>query len=245
MLSLPTLPVNLQANLKAVDERITKAARAAGRDPSSVRLLAVSKTFPATVLAGAVRAGQRAFGENYVQEALVKMDALANSAREPRLEWHFIGPIQSNKTRMIAERFDWVQSVDRLKIAERLAEQRPADLPPLNVLLQVNISGEASKGGVAPDDAPALAVAINALPHMRLRGLMAIPAPEAGASKQRIALAQLKKLFDQLREQLRGDGPAIDVLSMGMSDDLESAIAEGSTMVRVGAAIFGARSPHP
>ncbi len=238
MLSLPTLPSNLQANLAAVDERITKAARAAGRDPSSVRLLAVSKTFPATVLAQAVRAGQRVFGENYVQEALVKMDELANSAREPGLEWHFIGPIQSNKTRLIAERFNWVQSVDRLKIAERLAEQRPEDLPPLHVLLQVNISGEVSKGGVAPDQLGELASAVAALPRLRLRGLMAIPAPEANVAKQRLGLAHMKKLF----ERLRGDGLAIDVLSMGMSDDLEAAVAEGSTMVRIGTAIFGLRT---
>ncbi len=237
MLSLPTLPVNLQANLKAVDERITKAARAAGRDPSSVRLLAVSKAFPATVLAQAVRAGQRAFGENYVQEALVKMDELANSAREPGIEWHFIGPIQSNKTRLIAERFDWVQSVDRLKIAERLAEQRPQELPPINVLLQVNVSGEASKGGVAPDQLGELAGTVAALPRLRLRGLMAIPAPEADVAKQRIGLAYMKKLF----ERLRHDGLPIDVLSMGMSDDLEAAVAEGSTMVRIGTAIFGLR----
>ena len=238
MLSLPTLPVNLQANLAAVDERITKAARAAGRDPSSVRLLAVSKTFPAAVLAQAVRAGQRAFGENYVQEALVKMDELANSAREPSLEWHFIGPVQSNKTRLIAERFDWVQSVDRLKIAERLAEQRPEDLPALDVLLQVNVSGEANKGGVAPDQLGELASAVAALPRLRLRGLMAIPAPEADVAKQRRGLAHMKKLF----ERLRGDGLAIDVLSMGMSDDLEAAVAEGSTMVRIGTAIFGSRT---
>ena len=156
MLSLPTLPANLQANLRALHERITKAARGAGRDPSSVRLLAVSKAFPATAIAEAARAGQRAFGENYVQEAVDKIDALAGSAHQP-LEWHFIGPIQSNKTRAIAERFDWVQSVDRLKVAERLADQRPADLPLLNVLLQVNVSGEASKAGVAPDELGQLA----------------------------------------------------------------------------------------
>jgi pyridoxal phosphate enzyme (YggS family) len=235
---LPTSAPNLQANLRALHERITKAARAAGRDPSSVRLLAVSKAFSATAIAEAARAGQRAFGENYVQEAVTKMDELANSADQP-LEWHFIGPIQSNKTRAIAERFDWVQSVDRFKVAERLAEQRPANLPLLNVLLQVNVSGEASKGGVAPDELSQLAASVVRLPRLRLRGLMAIPAPETDIARQRIAFAHTNKLF----RQLRGDGLKIDVLSMGMSDDLDSAIAEGSTMVRIGTAIFGARPP--
>ena len=238
MLSLPTLPANLQANLDALHERITKAARAAGRDPSSVRLLAVSKAFPATVIAEAARAGQRAFGENYVQEALAKMDELVDSADQP-LEWHFIGPIQSNKTRAIAQAFDWVQSVDRLKIAERLAEQRPADLPLLNVLLQVNVSGEASKAGVAPDQLSQLAAAVAHLPRLRLRGLMAIPAPETDVERQRLAFARTNKLF----RQLCAEGLKVDVLSMGMSDDLEAAIAEGATMVRIGTAIFGARVP--
>jgi pyridoxal phosphate enzyme (YggS family) len=228
----------LQANLRALHERITKAARAAGRDPSSVRLLAVSKAFPATVIAEAARAGQRAFGENYVQEALAKMDELVDSADQP-LEWHFIGPIQSNKTRAIAQAFDWVQSVDRLKIAERLAEQRPADLPLLNVLLQVNVSGEASKAGVAPDQLSQLAAAVAHLPRLRLRGLMAIPAPETDVERQRLAFARTNKLF----RQLRAEGLKVDVLSMGMSDDLEAAIAEGATMVRIGTAIFGARVP--
>jgi pyridoxal phosphate enzyme (YggS family) len=203
-----------------------------------VRLLAVSKAFPATVIAEAARAGQRAFGENYVQEALAKMDELVDSADQP-LEWHFIGPIQSNKTRAIAQAFDWVQSVDRLKIAERLAEQRPADLPLLNVLLQVNVSGEASKAGVAPDQLSQLAAAVAHLPRLRLRGLMAIPAPETDVERQRLAFARTNKLF----RQLRADGLKVDVLSMGMSDDLEAAIAEGATMVRIGTAIFGARAP--
>ena len=238
MLSLPTSAPNLQANLRALHERITKAARAAGRDSSSVRLLAVSKAFPATVIAEAARAGQRAFGENYVQEALAKMDELVDSADQP-LEWHFIGPIQSNKTRAIAQAFDWVQSVDRLKIAERLAEQRPADLPLLNVLLQVNVSGEASKAGVAPDQLSQLAAAVAHLPRLRLRGLMAIPAPETDVERQRLAFARTNKLF----RQLRAEGLKVDVLSMGMSDDLEAAIAEGATMVRIGTAIFGARVP--
>jgi PLP dependent protein len=239
MLSLPTSAPNLQANLRTLHERITKAARAAGRDPSSVRLLAVSKAFPATVIAEAARAGQRAFGENYVQEALAKMEELVDSGDQP-LEWHFIGPIQSNKTRAIAQAFDWVQSVDRLKIAERLAEQRPANLPPLNLLLQVNVSGEASKAGVAPDQLSQLAAAVAHLPRLRLRGLMTIPAPEADVARQRSAFARTNKLFRQLRE----DGLKVDVLSMGMSDDLEAAIAEGATMVRIGTAIFGARAPR-
>jgi pyridoxal phosphate enzyme (YggS family) len=203
-----------------------------------VRLLAVSKAFPATVIAEAARAGQRAFGENYVQEALATMDELVNSAERP-LEWHFIGPIQSNKTRAIAQAFDWVQSVDRLKIAERLAEQRPADLPLLNVLLQVNVSGEASKAGVAPDQLSQLAAAVAHLPRLRLRGLMAIPAPETDVERQRLAFARTNKLF----RQLRAEGLKVDVLSMGMSDDLEAAIAEAATMVRIGTAIFGARAP--
>ena len=237
MLSLPTLSDNLQANLQAVHERITKAARAVGRDPSSVRLLAVSKAFPAATIALAARAGQRAFGENYVQEALAKMLEIRRQPHPEDLEWHFIGPIQTNKTRLLAEHFDWVQSVDRLKVAERLSEQRPIGMPPLNVLLQVNVSGEASKGGVNPADLHALADVVGRLPRLRLRGLMAIPAPETDPRKQRIVFAALKQLF----EQLRSDGPPIDVLSMGMSADLESAVAEGSTMVRIGTAIFGER----
>ena len=233
------MPANLQANLRALHERITKAARGVGRDPSSVRLLAVSKAFPAPSVAEAARAGQRAFGENYVQEAIDKMDALAGSAHQP-LEWHFIGPIQSNKTRAIAERFDWVQSVDRVKVAERLSDQRPVNLPPLNVLLQVNVSGEATKGGVAPDELGQLADLVSRLPRLRLRGVMAIPAPEADFARQRAAFAFTHELFRQLREH----GSDLDTLSIGMSDDLEAAIAEGSTMVRVGTAIFGARKKN-
>ena len=244
ILSLPTLPVNLQANLGAIHERITKAARAAGREPSSVRLLAVSKTFPPAAIAVAARAGQRAFGENYVQEAVAKMDELAGLS--PALEWHFIGPIQSNKTRLIAERFDWVQSVDRFKVAERLSEQRPDHLPPLNVLLQVNISAEASKGGIAPDELAELAAEVDALPKLCVRGLMAVPAPEDDVAQQRIAFAHMRRLFDQLRDQLRErqTGLGVDVLSIGMSSDLEAAVAEGSTMVRIGTAIFGVRQPR-
>ena len=240
MLSVPTLPANLQANLDALHERITKAARAAGRDPSSVRLLAVSKAFGADAILSAAAAGQRAFGENYVQEAAAKIIGIQALRPDLAFEWHFIGPIQSNKTRAIAESFDWVQSVDRLKTAERLAEQRPTNLPLLNVLLQVNVSSEASKSGATPDELSELAIAVERLPRLRLRGLMVIPAPQTDVAQQRVAFASTNALFRQLRE----DGLKVDVLSMGMSDDLEAAIAEGSTMVRVGTAIFGARAPR-
>ena len=202
-----------------------------------MRLLAVSKAFGADVILSAAAAGQRAFGENYVQEAAAKIVAIRALRPDLAFEWHFIGPIQSNKTRAIAEHFDWVQSVDRLKTAERLAEQRPANLPRLNVLLQVNVSAEASKSGAAPDELSQLAIDVERLPRLRLRGLMAIPAPQVDVAQQRIAFARTNALFRQLREE----GLQVDVLSMGMSDDLEAAIAEGSTMVRVGTAIFGAR----
>jgi len=225
----------VQANLQAVHERITKAARVAGRDPGSVALLAVSKTFPPAAVVAAHSAGQRAFGENYVQEALDKIELLRDL--RSALQWHFIGPIQSNKTRAIAEHFDWVQSVDRLKVAQRLSEQRPPGLPPLNVLLQVNISGEASKSGVGPGEVEGLARAVARLPRLRLRGLMAIPEPDDDPMRQRAPLAALRVLYEQLRAQ----GLALDTLSMGMSADLESAVLEGSTMVRIGTAIFGER----
>ena len=205
-----------------------------------MRLLAVSKAFGADAILSAAAAGQRAFGENYVQEAAAKILGIRALRPDLAFEWHFIGPIQSNKTRAIAERFDWVQSVDRLKTAERLAEQRPANLPLLNVLLQVNVSGEASKSGAAPNELSQLAIAVERLPRLRLRGLMAIPAPQADVAQQRIVFARTNALFRQLRE----DGLNVDVLSMGMSDDLDAAIAEGSTMVRVGTAIFGAREPR-
>ena len=227
----------LQARLRAVMERIAVAARAAGRDPASVSLVAVSKTFPADAVAAAHAAGQVAFGENYVQEAVDKIAALGPQRAE--LQWHFIGPIQSNKTRVIAEQFDWVQSVDRLKVAQRLSEQRPPGLAPLNVLLQVNISGEASKSGVAPAEAQALAQAVGQLPRLKLRGLMAIPEPAADPAYQRAPLAAMRALFDRLRAA----GFDVDTLSMGMSADLESAVLEGSTMVRIGTAIFGEREP--
>ena len=226
-------------NLEAVRLRIAAAARNAGRAPESVALLAVSKTFPAQDVRAAHAAGQHAFGENYVQEAVDKIEALADLRTS--LEWHFIGPLQSNKTRLVAERFDWVHSVDRLKIAQRLSEQRPAGMAPLNVCLQVNVSGEATKSGVAPQDAAQVAHAIAALPNLRLRGLMSIPEPEATLEAQRAPHRQLRELFESLRESLRADGVALDTLSMGMSADLEAAVLEGATIVRVGTAIFGTR----
>jgi PLP dependent protein len=226
---------DLAHRLQAVTSRIAHAAEAAGRDPASIRLLAVSKTFPADDVRQVFAAGQRAFGENYVQEALAKIEALAELRAQ--IEWHFIGPLQSNKTRPVAEHFDWVHSVDRLKIAQRLAEQRPANLAPLNVCLQVNVSGEASKGGVAPADTPALAREIAAMPRLVLRGLMSIPEPCEDVNVQRTAHRTLRTLFDALR----AEGLALDTLSMGMSADLEAAVLEGATIVRIGTAIFGAR----
>lgn len=199
-----------------------------------MRLLAVSKTWPAERVREAAAAGQQAFGENYVQEGVVKVEALAGLG----LEWHFIGPLQSNKTRLVANSFAWVHSIDRLKIAERLSEQRDVHLPPLEVCIQVNVSGEESKSGVAPDDLPDLARAVAALPRLRLRGLMAIPEPTSDVALLRARFACLR----QLRDQLNAGGLQLDTLSMGMSDDLEAAIAEGATMVRVGKAIFGSRA---
>ena len=222
-------------NLQEVKRRIDAACVAARRPANSVTLLAVSKTKPESAVREALAAGQHAFGENYVQEGLAKIAALADLRAQ--IEWHLVGPLQSNKTRMVAEAFDWVHSVDRLKIAERLAAQRPAGLPPLNVCLQINISGEASKSGLAAQELPAVAVAVAALPGLRLRGLMAIPEPTGDPAAQRGPHRALRELFDALRAQ----GLALDTLSMGMSDDLEAAIAEGSTLVRVGSAVFGAR----
>jgi pyridoxal phosphate enzyme (YggS family) len=226
----------LEQRLAGVRQRIAQACLAAHRDPAGVSLLAVSKLQPAQAVRQAQQAGQRAFGENYVQEALDKMAALADL--RAALEWHLIGPLQSNKTRSVAEAFDWVHSVDRLKIAQRLSEQRPPGLPPLNICLQVNISGEASKSGLAPEELPDVARAAAALPRLRLRGLMAIPEPAQGLEAQRAPLRALRLL----QQQLQAQGLDLDTLSMGMSDDLEAAVAEGSTMVRVGTAVFGARS---
>ena len=222
-------------NLQAVRGRIARAAAAAGRDPQSVTLLAVSKTHPAGLVEEAFAAGQRAFGENYVQEAVEKMDALATRVGEERasaLEWHFIGPLQSNKTRIAAARFDWVHTIESEKIARRLSAQRPAGMAALNVLIQVNVSGEASKSGVAPEEVLFLAKEINTLPRLKLRGLMAIPEPGADVARYR----ELKNLYAELKDEFR-----FDTLSVGMSDDLEAAIAEGATLVRIGSAIFGAR----
>lgn len=227
-------------NLQEVKRRIAAAAAATGRPAQDVTLLAVSKTFPGAAVREAYAAGQRAFGENYVQEALAKIDELADL--RPAIEWHLIGPLQSNKTRSVASAFDWVHSVDRLKIAERLAEQRPPELPPLNLCLQVNISGEGSKHGVAPADVPALARAVAALPgqRVRLRGLMSIPEPQPDAplAVQRAPHRALRELLAVLQAQ----GLVLDTLSMGMSADLEAAVAEGATWVRVGTAVFGQRT---
>ena len=223
---------SIAANLQAVRARIDAACLAAGRHPESVQLLAVSKTWPAASVREATAAGQRAFGENYLQEALDKMAQIA--APEPDLEWHFIGPLQSNKTRPVAESFSWVHSVDRLKIAERLAAQRPKHLAPLQSCIQVNVSGEASKSGCQPAELPALAHAVAALPGMALRGLMAIPEPSDDPARQREQFALLRRLRDSLDLEL-------DTLSMGMSHDLEAAIMEGSTLLRIGTAIFGER----
>lgn len=226
----------ISANLQAVHLQIAHAASEAARAPDGIRLLAVSKTFGADAVLEAWHAGQTAFGENYLQEALTKIAAVA---AQPGVtpEWHFIGPIQSNKTRPIAENFAWVHSVEREKIARRLSEQRPAHLPPLNLCLQVNVSGEASKSGAAFDEAAEIAHAIAALPQIRLRGLMAIPAPSDDPVQQREAYRPLRALFERLNAQ----GMALDTLSMGMSADLTAAIAEGATMVRIGSAIFGSR----
>ena len=230
-------------NLQQVMGRIAQACQAAGRDPAQVGLLAVSKTFGADAVLEAVAAGQRAFGENYIQEGVDKIAAVRAMALPcgEALQWHCIGPIQSNKTRLVAEHFDWVHTVDRLKIAERLSAQRPADRPPLNVCIQVNIDGGANKSGVAPGDALALARAVAALPQLKLRGLMSIPEIAPDFEAARAVHAGARALFDQLN----ADGLGLDTLSMGMSDDLEAAIAAGSTMVRIGTAIFGSRAPKP
>lgn len=217
-------------NIAKVGARIREAAQASQRNLADIGLLAVSKTKPAAAIREAHTAGLRDFGENYLQEALEKQTELSDLP----LIWHFIGPIQSNKTRPIAEHFDWVHSVDRLKIAQRLSEQRPAHLPPLNICLQVNVSGEDSKSGCSPEALPALAKAVAALPNLRLRGLMAIPEPTDDIAAQHAAFAHLRQLRDDLALNL-------DTLSMGMSHDLEAAIAEGATWVRIGTALFGAR----
>ena len=223
----------ISARLQAVIERIESAAGKYGRRRDEITLLAVSKTWPAAAVRSAYAAGQRAFGENYVQEGIDKTSELADLDAQ----WHFIGPLQSNKTRRVAEIFSWIHSIDRLKIAQRLAEQRPAGLPALQVCLQVNVSGEASKSGVAPSALPELAEQVAQIPGLRLRGLMAIPAPLDDFSQQRQAFARLRQSLDRLNAH----GLQLDTLSMGMSHDLEAAIAEGATILRVGSAIFGER----
>jgi pyridoxal phosphate enzyme (YggS family) len=222
-------------NIQEVRQRIAAACALARRPLESVTLLAVAKTFPADAVRAAFDAGERSFGENYVQEALDKITALADL--RDLLQWHLIGPLQSNKTRVVAESFDWVHTVDRLKIAQRLSEQRPAGLPPLQLCLQVNISGEASKSGFAADEVLDVARSVAALPRVRLRGLMAVPAPASDPAAQRLPHARLRELLARLQR----DGLDVDTLSMGMTADLEAAIAEGATIVRVGTAIFGER----
>jgi pyridoxal phosphate enzyme (YggS family) len=227
----------IAGNLQAVEATIQTACNAASRPRSTVQLLAVSKTFPAEAVLEAAACGQRAFGENYLQEGVDKIAAVAKALPDTRLEWHFIGPIQSNKTRPIAANFDWVHTVERLKIAQRLSEQRPLDLGPLNICLQVNISGEASKSGIPPEELPALAQAVAALPNLRLRGLMAIPEPQDDPELQRVPFARLRELAQAIVKS----GIHLDTLSMGMSGDMRAAVLEGATIVRVGSAIFGAR----
>jgi pyridoxal phosphate enzyme (YggS family) len=224
-------------NLQAVRARMEGAARAARRDPDAVTLLAVSKTRGVARIAEAIAAGQTSFGENYVQDAIAKMDAFAVAQPAVRLQWHLIGPVQSNKTRLAAERFDWVHTVDREKIARRLSDQRPVRLPPLNVLIQVNISGESSKAGVRPDEALSLGRAIVQLPRLRLRGLMAIPQPTGDVKLQRARFLAVHEIFSEMKRS----GLQVDTLSMGMSGDMEAAILEGATLVRIGTAIFGER----
>ncbi len=227
-------PNTIAGHLATVRARITQAELRFNRAPGSVNLLAVSKSHPAAAIRAACAAEQFCFGESYAQEAWAKMSLVTDLP----LEWHFIGPIQSNKTREIATHFSWVQSVEREKIARRLNEQRPATLPPLNVCIQVNVSSEASKSGVAPNEITALAQVIHTLPQLRLRGLMAIPAPQTEFELQRVGFRALRELY----EKLRSAGYELDTLSMGMTDDLEAAIAEGTTLVRVGTAIFGERT---
>jgi pyridoxal phosphate enzyme (YggS family) len=227
----------IEGNLQQVRERLRQACALARRDANAVSLLAVSKTFDADAVCLALAAGQHAFGENYVQEGTEKMEAVRRLKPDAALQWHCIGPLQSNKTRPVAECFDWVQSVDRLKIAQRLSEQRPAEMPDLQICLQVNVDGGANKSGVAPASLEELAQAVSRLPRLKLRGLMCIPEPAPDFEAQRALFLRAKVLFDQLNAQ----GLALDTLSMGMSDDLEAAVAAGSTMVRVGRGVFGSR----
>ncbi|MDY5106641.1 MAG: YggS family pyridoxal phosphate-dependent enzyme [Actinobacillus minor] len=224
--------MSISQNLSQIQQRIQQIAHQCQR--SDIRLLAVSKTKPVQAIEEAIQAGQKAFGENYVQEGVEKINYFKENEE---IEWHFIGPLQSNKTRLVAEHFDWIQTVDRLKIAERLNEQRPVGKAPLNVLIQINISDESSKSGIAPEEMLELAHKIASLPNLRLRGLMAIPKPENDPEQQKIAFRKMEQLFHRLQQAFSG----IDTLSMGMSDDMQSAIECGSTMVRIGTAIFGER----
>ena len=224
----------IKDNLTEIRERITAAAQKCGRDPHTVTLLAVSKTKPVSALEEAIAAGQTRFGENYVQEGVEKIQYFSANQN---LEWHFIGPLQSNKSRLVAEHFDWCHTIDRLRIATRLNDQRPAELPPLNVLIQINISDENSKSGIQLAELDELAAAVAELPRLRLRGLMAIPAPESEYVRQFAVARQMAVAFARLKTRY----PTVDTLSLGMSDDMEAAIAAGSTMVRIGTAIFGAR----
>ena len=224
--------MSISQNLAQIQQQIESLSAQFQRE--NVRLLAVSKTKPVSAIEEAIQAGQKAFGENYVQEGVEK---IAYFNLQADLEWHFIGPLQSNKTKLVAAHFDWIQTVDRLKIAQRLSEQRPADKAPLNVLIQINISDEASKSGIAPEDMLPLAREIALLPNLKLRGLMAIPKPEHEPAQQKIALSKMQQLFNRLQTEFEG----IDTLSMGMSDDMAAAIECGSTMVRIGTAVFGAR----
>jgi pyridoxal phosphate enzyme (YggS family) len=234
----------IENNISVVTQRVEQAARDAKRDPTEILLLAVSKTRSAEDIRCAIDAGLTNFGENYVQEALEKIAVLNKELAEElgreNLHWHFIGPLQSNKTRVVAENFDWVHSVDRLKIAQRLSEQRPAELGPLNICLQVNIDNEASKSGFSSDETLSAALAIIKLPNLRLRGLMAIPQSQQTVEKQKIAFSALYNLRDQINRSL-DNSEKLDTLSMGMSNDLEAAISQGSTIVRVGTDIFGKR----
>lgn len=233
---------SIKTNLESVLERISTAAKAVGRSSSDIQLLAVSKTFPASDVRLAHEAGQKAFGENYVQEGVGKIAELQDLRSQ--LEWHFIGPLQSNKTKDVAENFDWVHSIDRLKIAQRLNDQRPSSLPSLNVCVQVNISGEASKSGVEPSEVKSLCQSIAQMPRLRLRGLMSIPEPTDSEAQQRADHKKLLDIFQTIKNdpELQLENIQLDTLSMGMSSDMAAAIAEGSTMVRIGTAIFGKRT---
>ncbi|OVZ87255.1 YggS family pyridoxal phosphate-dependent enzyme [Yersinia alsatica] len=228
----------IEQNLQDVRTRIATAARNCARSPEEVTLLAVSKTKPVTAIEEAIAAGQYAFGENYVQEGVDKIHYFADSPHANSLEWHFIGPLQSNKSRLVAENFAWCHTVDRLKIAQRLSAQRPSEMPALNILIQVNISDEQSKSGIVLAELPTLAASISELPHLHLRGLMAIPAPETDYQRQLAVFEQMNQAFLTLKASY----PQMDTLSMGMTDDMAAAIAAGSTLVRIGTAIFGSRA---